>query len=96
MFGSGVILATALVHMLAPADRILNNPCLPTTFTEDYTSFSGAFALFAMLAVHLIQFLVSKEIRKGEGHNYHFRESELPIDNKKPVETKVKPYREIY
>jgi len=62
MFGAGVILATSLVHMLGPAMENLSNPCLPAVF-QDYT-FAPAICLFAILSLQLIQFLVSKEIRR--------------------------------
>jgi len=64
MFGSGVIITTALVHMFSPADQNLTNPCLPPTFTQDYTAFAGAICLFAILSLQLIQFLVSRELRQ--------------------------------
>ncbi|KAI9360835.1 Zinc/iron permease [Zopfochytrium polystomum] len=67
MFGAGVILATAWVHMFAPADQALTNPCLPPLFTADYTSWAGALALLAALSTHLIQFLASRAIRQQLG-----------------------------
>ncbi len=64
MFGSGVILATALVHMLIPADQNLTNPCLSSVFTDTYTGFAGAFCLAAILFLHLLQFLISSYLTK--------------------------------
>jgi len=66
MFGTGVILATALVHMLNPAVLNLTNPCLTVLFTEQYTSFAGAIALFAMFFVHFIQFMVRQQFLAAE------------------------------
>jgi len=71
MFGTGVILATALVHMLTPAVGNLSNECLPSVFTQDYTSFAAAISLFSILSVQLIQFLVGRQLRK---HAYTFEE----------------------
>jgi zinc transporter 1/2/3 len=73
MFGSGVILATALVHMLIPSTESLTNPCLPKEFSDDYGAFSAVFCLFAMLSLHFIQFMLGKEIRKK--HIEHFPET---------------------
>lgn len=33
-FGSGVIVATAFIHLLAPAHEALTNPCLTGPITE--------------------------------------------------------------
>jgi zinc transporter 1/2/3 len=68
MFGAGVILATSLVHMLGPAIENLTNPCLPSAIAEDYPALALALCLFAILALHLTQLLVSKEIRR-QHHN---------------------------
>jgi hypothetical protein len=40
-FGSGVIIATAFIHLLAPAWGELTSPCLTGTWTE-YVSRGGA------------------------------------------------------
>ncbi len=63
MFGAGVILATALVHMLFPAVENLTNPCLPAGFGE-YPALAHAICLFAVLALNLTQMLLSKQIHK--------------------------------
>ena len=65
MFGSGVILATSLVHMFCPADQTLSNPCLPNFFTTIYSSMAGAIALFAILSVQLLQFVVTQKLRNN-------------------------------
>ncbi|KAI9142560.1 Zinc/iron permease [Paraphysoderma sedebokerense] len=53
-FGSGVILATAFIHMLYPALEILSSPCLPAFFTEIYPAFAIVLALFAILLMQLV------------------------------------------
>jgi len=65
MFGTGVILATALVHMLNPAVQNLTDPCLPAIFSN-YTSFAGAISLFAIFFVHFIQFMVRQQFLVAE------------------------------
>ncbi|KAJ3330324.1 hypothetical protein HDU76_005964 [Blyttiomyces sp. JEL0837] len=79
LFGAGVIIATSLVHMLAPAVLTLNNPCLPTLFTTDYTSWAGAIALFAALTTHLTQFMASSMIRKSIHHSEHVQHGDSNI-----------------
>ncbi|TPX64984.1 hypothetical protein SpCBS45565_g05486 [Spizellomyces sp. 'palustris'] len=63
LFGAGVILATALVHMLSPAQASLANTCLPQAF-QDYSSWGSAIALFGILFTHLIQITASTLLRK--------------------------------
>jgi solute carrier family 39 (zinc transporter), member 1/2/3 len=46
-FGSGVIIATAFLHLLAPGVEELSSPCLNQDF-QDYT-FAFAFAMISML-----------------------------------------------
>jgi hypothetical protein len=60
MFGSGVILASALVHMLSLANQSFANPCLPEVFRTGYGSFATAVCLFAILCLHLVQLLTMK------------------------------------
>ncbi|CAG8575943.1 2791_t:CDS:2 [Paraglomus brasilianum] len=40
-FGTGVILATAFIHMLPGAVQMLTSPCLPKAFHSYYTAFAG-------------------------------------------------------
>lgn len=94
MFGAGVILATAWVHMYSPADKIFANPCLPALFTETYTGWAGALALLAALSTHLIQFFASRAIRSqlGKGHQQAEKVSEElgGVDNQRAVERSSK------
>lgn len=46
-FGSGVIIATAFMHLLAPGVEELSSPCLNSNF-QNY-DFAFAFALISML-----------------------------------------------
>ncbi|CAG8530170.1 1921_t:CDS:2 [Paraglomus occultum] len=46
-FGTGVILATAFIHMLPGAVQMLTSPCLPKAFHSQYTAFAGLFAMLA-------------------------------------------------
>ncbi|KAJ9477094.1 Zinc-regulated transporter 1 [Pseudozyma hubeiensis] len=54
-FGSGVIIATAFIHLLAPAasDEELGSPCLSSDF-QNYP-FAFAFAMIAMFAVFVVE-----------------------------------------
>lgn len=56
-FGSGVIIATAFIHLLSPAasDEELGSPCLNSNF-QNYP-FAFAFAMIAMFAVFAVEVL---------------------------------------
>ncbi|KAF8941152.1 Zinc/iron permease [Dissophora ornata] len=56
-FGSGVILATAFIHMLPSAFGNLSDPSLPAIFQEEgYTGWAGLIAMIAALLLHLLEF----------------------------------------
>lgn len=54
-FGTGVLIATAFVHLLPTAFVSLGNPCLGTFWTEDYNAMPGAIALAAIFLVTIIE-----------------------------------------
>ncbi|KAF9949590.1 high-affinity Zn(2+) transporter zrt1 [Mortierella alpina] len=56
-FGTGVILATAFIHMMPTAMANLASPCLGPTFSENYTAFGGLFILVSSLFMHWIEFI---------------------------------------
>ena len=56
--GTGVVLATALVHMLLPAHESLTNSCLPASFTEPYGALAFLFALLAVFAMQTVEFMI--------------------------------------
>ncbi|KAG0224681.1 high-affinity Zn(2+) transporter zrt1 [Mortierella sp. GBA43] len=56
-FGTGVILATAFIHMMPTAMANLSSPCLGSTFSEKYTAFGGVFILLSSLFMHWIEFV---------------------------------------
>ncbi|KAE8209611.1 hypothetical protein CF327_g6432 [Tilletia walkeri] len=54
-FGSGVIIATAFIHLLAPGADELGSPCLSEAF-QNY-DFAFAFAMISMFMVFLVELL---------------------------------------
>lgn len=81
-FGSGVIVATAFIHLLEPASDSLGEECLGGTFAEYPWAFAIALmALFAMFFVELVSFhyvdaKIEKEAAEGHSHS-HFGSSDL-------------------
>jgi zinc transporter 1/2/3 len=62
-FGTGVLLATAFVHLLPTAFISLGDPCLPPFWTNDYPAMPGAIALFAIFIIAGIEMTFSPEKR---------------------------------
>ena len=58
-FGTGVLLATAFVHLLPTAFISLGNPCLSNFWTTDYPAMPGAIALMGIFFVAIIEMVFS-------------------------------------
>ncbi|KAJ8121287.1 hypothetical protein ONZ43_g2220 [Nemania bipapillata] len=67
-FGSGVIIGTAFLHLLAPAFEALNNPCLPDGPIKNY-DFAAAIALITVFVMFTVELLVSRFDIFGHGHS---------------------------
>ncbi|KAK4198035.1 ZIP zinc transporter-domain-containing protein [Triangularia verruculosa] len=58
-FGTGVLLATAFVHLLPTAFISLGDPCLSSFWTQDYPAMPGAIALLGIFFVAVIEMVFS-------------------------------------
>ncbi|KAJ5239457.1 Zinc/iron permease fungal/plant [Penicillium chermesinum] len=67
-FGSGVILATAFIHLLAPAEEALTNPCLTGPITE-YSWVEGII-LMTIVVLFFVELMVMRFSRFGTGHTH--------------------------
>ncbi|PQE23058.1 hypothetical protein CJF32_00004453 [Rutstroemia sp. NJR-2017a WRK4] len=66
-FGTGVLIATAFVHLLPTAFMSLTQPCLPSFFSDGYHPLAGLIAMFsALMVVGLEMFLTTR----GAGHSH--------------------------
>ncbi|KND01589.1 ZIP zinc/iron transporter [Spizellomyces punctatus DAOM BR117] len=65
LFGAGVILATAFIHMLMPAQMQLTDPCLPAHF-QDYSAWAGAIALLGAFFAHFMQYSAMVILHHGK------------------------------
>ncbi|KAK5675982.1 low-affinity Zn(2+) transporter zrt2 [Elasticomyces elasticus] len=65
-FGSGVILATAFIHLLGPANDALSDPCLTGVITE--YSWAEGICLMAVFIMFLME-LVTTRLSLGRGHD---------------------------
>lgn len=57
-FGFGTILATAFIHMLLPAARNLNSPCLPDSWNDTYEAWAYLFVTLSIVFMQLIDYLI--------------------------------------
>ncbi|KAL1305228.1 hypothetical protein AAFC00_002145 [Neodothiora populina] len=65
-FGSGVIIATAFIHLLAPANEALTNPCLTGPITE-YSWVEGI-ALMTVFSLFFVELMVMRYAKFGHSH----------------------------
>ncbi|KAJ5753858.1 uncharacterized protein N7511_008011 [Penicillium nucicola] len=54
-FGTGVLIATAFVHLLPTAFVSLTDPCLPKFWSKSYRAMAGFVAMIAVFAVVLVE-----------------------------------------
>ncbi|KAK7967928.1 ZIP Zinc transporter [Apiospora aurea] len=66
-FGTGVLLATAFVHLLPTAFLSLTDPCLPHVFSKGYRPMAG---LIAMVSVLIVVSIESYLTTRGAGHSH--------------------------
>ena len=65
-FGSGIIVATAFIHLLSPAEDALRDPCLTGTIT-DYSWVEGI-VLMTIFALFFVELMVMRYGNFGGGH----------------------------
>lgn len=66
-FGTGVLIATAFVHLLPTAYLSLTDPCLPPFWTEVYPAMPGFIAMVSVMVVVSIEMFFAL---KGAGHSH--------------------------
>lgn len=79
-FGSGVIVATAFIHLLAPAYEALSNECLTGPITE-YTWVEGI-VMITIFVLFFIELMVMRYARFGthdhdDDHSHSHQESQI-------------------
>ncbi|KAF3923400.1 hypothetical protein ABW21_db0205903 [Orbilia brochopaga] len=70
-FGSGVIVATAFIHLLAPANEALSNPCLNDTVTSyPWAEGIALMAVFSLFFVELLATSFATLVSSDDGHGH--------------------------
>ncbi|KAJ1987633.1 hypothetical protein GGI25_004144 [Coemansia spiralis] len=67
--GTGVIISTALIHMLPEGSESLSNPCIGDRM-GNYGGWPGVLAIMAILLMHLMEFLMSNYAMSKHGHEH--------------------------
>lgn len=66
-FGTGVLIATAFVHLLPVAFGNLTNPCLPDLFTDQYPAMPGVIMMGSMFCLFVLEMWLNS---KTGGHSH--------------------------
>ncbi|KAL2293527.1 hypothetical protein FJTKL_05403 [Diaporthe vaccinii] len=86
-FGTGVLIATAFVHLFPTAFTLLGNSCLPDFWTEKYTAMPGAMALAAIFMLMLVEMLIHPSRRQQPAANH----GGVRVDPAASTETTIPP-----
>lgn len=71
--GTGVLLATAFVHLLPTAFESMTDPCLPYFFSKGYTPLPGFIAMTAAIVVVGVEsYLTARGAGHSHSHNHSF------------------------
>ncbi|KAF1832351.1 Zinc/iron permease, partial [Decorospora gaudefroyi] len=77
-FGTGVLIATAFVHLLPTAFESLTDPCLPPFWNEGYPAMPGFIAMSAVFVVIGIEMFFAS---RGAGHVHGAGYENLGLDD---------------
>lgn len=93
-FGSGVILATAFIHLLSPAEDALTNECLTGPITE-YSWVEGII-LMTIFVLFFIELMVMRygSFGDGHGHAHNHTADTAAKDNEMTSVTTAGPYKD--
>jgi len=82
LFGTGIILSVAFIHMIIPAGQILSSEYTYKIFYEGYTSFTGVFVILGIILTHVIQVYTSHFLTKNSDSHEHSHENEIDHNSK--------------
>lgn len=66
-FGTGVLIATAFVHLVPTAFASLSDDCLPNVLIEDYPAMPGVIMMFSVFCLFVIEMYLKAKIG---GHSH--------------------------
>lgn len=77
-FGTGVLIATAFIHLLPTAFVSLTDPCLPDFWNKDYPPMAGAIAMLAVFVVVCIEMFFAT---RGAKHQHDHEWAQIPDED---------------
>lgn len=77
-FGTGVLIATAFVHLLPTAFVSLTDPCLPSFWNKGYPAMAGLIAMVSVLVVVGIEMFFAT---RGAGHMHGSEYDTMPHEH---------------
>ncbi|RPB06226.1 Zinc/iron permease [Choiromyces venosus 120613-1] len=80
-FGTGVLIATAFVHLLPTAFNSLTNECLPKFWNQTYPAMAGAIAMAAVFFITIIEMVFTKGLCKDNYSDKDQRDAKLETGN---------------
>ncbi|KAJ2458948.1 hypothetical protein GGF42_001756 [Coemansia sp. RSA 2424] len=83
--GTGVIISTALIHMLPGGVDALSNPCIGKRM-GDYGGWPGVLVIMAIFVMHLMEFLLSNHAMGKHSHSHgHTEATPAKLENDAPA-----------
>ncbi|KAI3322665.1 Zinc/iron permease [Xylariaceae sp. AK1471] len=81
-FGTGVLIATAFVHLLPTAFVSLTDPCLPDFFTTRYQPTAGLVAMISALTVVTLEsYLTTRGAGHSHTHNHGWESEDEEVED---------------
>ena len=88
-FGTGVLIATAFVHLLPTAFVSMTDPCLPAFWNKGYPAMAGLVAMMSTLAIVGVEMFFASH-GAGHMHGHDGTSSHQPLDViKRPAGSKA-------
>ena len=84
-FGSGVIIATAFIHLLAPAVDALTDECLTGPITQ--YDWAEGIALMTVFVMFFLELMTMRYANFGGEHDHHSHVNYLNMDAKGSIES---------
>ncbi|KAM0331618.1 hypothetical protein ACHAQA_003297 [Verticillium albo-atrum] len=97
-FGTGVLVATAFVHLLPTAFASLTDPCLPDLFTDQYPAMPGVIMMASMFALFTVEMYLHS---KTGGHSHGGPTGDVTAHRPRPAATQpparpARPFRNTF
>ncbi|KPI43407.1 Zinc-regulated transporter 2 [Cyphellophora attinorum] len=87
-FGTGVLIATAFVHLVPTAFASLSDPCLPDVLIEDYPAMPGVIMMFSVFCLFVIEMYLKSKVGGHSHGGPTGQEISKPLEISGPLQQK--------